>query len=209
MLSGHCDLDENNCLLDFSSTFETIFNRSSKPQIRGGFSIDNMALLTIYHALDPILRKKAKPVKNIDGELADLTQDMIETMYDAPGVGLAANQIGLPASFFVIDLGIEKEKRDPRVIINPTMVLSGEMEDGEEGCLSIPDVFAHVKRYSLVELKGYDLNQNEIRIEADGFLSRAIQHEMEHLNGSLFWDNLGVAKRDILKRKFKKKLRDK
>ena len=89
------------------------------------------------------------------------------------------------------------------------MVLSGEMEDGEEGCLSIPDVFAHVKRYSLVELKGYDLNQNEIRIEADGFLSRAIQHEMEHLNGSLFWDNLGVAKRDILKRKFKKKLRDK
>ncbi len=168
-----------------------------------------MALLTIYHALDPILRKKAKAVENIDGELADLTRDMIETMYDAPGVGLAANQVGLPASFFVIDMGVEKDKRDPRVIINPTVVMSGEIEEGEEGCLSIPDIFASVKRHSLIELKGYDLDQNEIRIEADGFLSRAIQHEMEHLNGSLFWDNLGRSKRDILKRKFKKKLREK
>jgi len=168
-----------------------------------------MALLTIYHALDPVLRKKAKAVDNIDGKLADLTQDMIETMYDAPGVGLAANQIGVPSSFFVIDLGVEKKERDPRVIINPTVVMSGEMEEGEEGCLSIPDVFANVKRHSLIELKGYDLDQNEIRIEAEGFLARAIQHEMEHLNGSLFWDNLGQAKRDILKRKFKKKLKEK
>ncbi|QPJ63915.1 MAG: peptide deformylase [Candidatus Nitrohelix vancouverensis] len=167
-----------------------------------------MAILRIYNALDPVLRKKAAQVENIDGELAEFTQDMIETMYDAPGVGLAANQVGLPSSLFVIDMGAESDKPDPKIIINPTIIVSGDMLEGEEGCLSIPDLFASVMRSSHVELKGYDLDQKEIRIEAEGFMARAIQHEMEHLNGSLFWDNLGKTRRDMLKRKFKKKLKE-
>jgi peptide deformylase len=133
---------------------------------------------------------------------------MIETMYDSSGLGLAANQIGRTSDFFVIDVGIEQEKRDPVVIINPVITASEDEVMGEEGCLSIPDIFAEIKRAQHVEIKGYDLRGNEVRYEAEGFLARAFQHEMDHLKGGLFWDNLSKAKRDMLKRKFKKKLKE-
>ena len=167
-----------------------------------------MALLTIINCLDPILRKKCRRVDNIDDSLITITEDMIETMYDASGLGLAANQIGLSSNLFVIDVGIVQEKRDPVVIINPLITASEDEVMGEEGCLSIPDIFAEIKRAQHVEVKGYDLNGNEVRYEAEGILARAFQHEMDHLQGGLFWDNLSKVKRDMLKRKFKKKLKE-
>ena len=167
-----------------------------------------MPLLTIVNCMDPILRKKCQQIDNIDENLVTLTENMIETMYKASGLGLAANQVGVSSDLFVIDLGIKKEKREPVVIINPKITTSEEEVIGEEGCLSIPEVVADVKRAQHVEVKGYDLEGNEIRYEAEGFLARAFQHEVDHLNGVLFWDNLSKVKRDILKRKFKKKLKE-
>ncbi len=167
-----------------------------------------MPLLTIVNCMDSVLRKKCLKVENIDETLVTLADDMIETMYAASGLGLAANQVGVTSDLFVIDVGIEKEKRDPVIIINPIITASEEEVIAEEGCLSIPEVFAQVKRSQHVEVKGYDLKGNELRYEAEGFLARAFQHEMDHLNGVLFWDNLSKVKRDILQRKFKKKLKE-
>jgi len=133
---------------------------------------------------------------------------MIETMYESGGLGLAANQVGLSSGLFVINISIQKEERNPIVIINPSITASEDKEMGEEGCLSIPDIFTEVERAQQVEVKGYDLKGDEVRYEAEGFLARAFQHEMDHLNGILFWDNLGKVKRDILKRKFRKKLKE-
>ena len=158
--------------------------------------------------MDPILKKKCRQVDNIDDTLVTLTENMIETMYKASGLGLAANQVGVSSGLFVIDVAIEREKRDPVVIINPVITASEDEILGEEGCLSIPEMFAEVKRAQRVEVKGHDLNGNEVRYEAEGFLARAFQHEMDHLNGVLLWDNLSKVKRDILKRKFKKKLKE-
>ena len=158
--------------------------------------------------MDSVLRKKCLKVENIDETLVTLADDMIETMYAASGLGLAANQVGVASDLFVIDVGIEKEKRDPVIIINPVITASEEEVIAEEGCLSIPEIFAQVKRSQHVEVKGYDLKGNELRYEAEGFLARAFQHEMDHLNGVLLWDNLSKVKRDILQRKFKKKLKE-
>jgi len=158
--------------------------------------------------MDSVLRKKCLKVENIDETLITLADNMIETMYAAPGLGLAANQVGVSSDFFVIDVGVEKETRDPVIIINPVITASEEEVMGEEGCLSIPEVFAEVKRSQHVEVKGYDLKGNELRYEAEGFLARAFQHEIDHLNGVLFWDNLSKVKRDMLQRKFKKKLKE-
>ena len=167
-----------------------------------------MPLLTIVNCMNSVLRKKCLKVENIDAALVALTDNMIETMYAASGLGLAANQVGVTSDLFVIDVGIEKEKRDPVIIINPVITASEEEVIAEEGCLSIPEVFAQVKRSQHIEVKGYDLKGNELRYEAEGFLARAFQHEMDHLNGVLFWDNLSKVKRDILQRKFKKKLKE-
>jgi|TARA_Y100000031_G_scaffold138627_1_gene164646 peptide deformylase len=167
-----------------------------------------MPLLSIVNCLDPILRKKCRPVENINDKLIKLSEDMIETMYESGGLGLAANQVGLSSGLFVINISIQKEERNPIVIINPTITASEDKEMGEEGCLSIPDIFTEVERAQRVEVKGYDLKGDEVRYEAEGFLARAFQHEMDHLNGILFWDNLGKVKRDILKRKFRKKLKE-
>ena len=167
-----------------------------------------MALLTIKNCLDPVLKKTCLPIENIDGELVTLSENMVETILAAPGVGLAANQIGLPWRMFVINIGIETDKENLGTVINPEITNMEGSELGEEGCLSIPDVVAEVNRASQIEIKGYDLDGNEIRYEAQGYLARAFQHEMDHLNGILFWDNLGKMKRDILKRKFKKKIKE-
>ncbi|HIE43104.1 MAG TPA: peptide deformylase [Nitrospinaceae bacterium] len=167
-----------------------------------------MAVLSIKNWMDPVLRKKCLPIKNIDGELMTLAENMIETTLAAPGVGLAANQIGLPWRMFVINIGVETDKEDLISIINPEITAMEGSELGEEGCLSIPDVVAEVNRATQIEVKGCDLDGNEIRYEAEGYLARAFQHEMDHLNGSLFWDSIGKMKRDILKRKFKKKFKE-
>jgi peptide deformylase len=167
-----------------------------------------MALLPIKNCLDPVLRKQCQIIKNIDGELVTLSKDMIETTLAAPGVGLAANQIGIPWRLFVVNMGIETEKDNLVTLINPEITAMEGSEIGEEGCLSIPDVVAQVNRATQIEVKAIDLNGNDVRFEAKGYLARALQHEMDHLNGVLFWDSLGKVKRDILKRKFKKKLKE-
>jgi len=167
-----------------------------------------MALLEIKNCLDPVLRKLCLPIENIDGELVTLAENMVETTLAAPGVGLAANQIGLPWRLFVVNIGIETDKDNLVTVVNPEITAMEGSEIGEEGCLSIPDVMAEVNRASQIEIKGYDLDGNEIRYEAQGYLARAFQHEMDHLNGILFWDNIGKMKRDILKRKFKKKIKE-
>ena len=167
-----------------------------------------MALLEIKNCLDPVLRKLCLPIENIDGELVTLAENMVETTLAAPGVGLAANQIGLPWRLFVVNIGVETDKDNLVTVVNPKITAMEGNELGEEGCLSIPDVISEVNRASQVEIKGYDLDGNEVRYEAQGYLARAFQHEMDHLNGVLFWDNLGKVKRDILKRKFKKKIKE-
>jgi peptide deformylase len=167
-----------------------------------------MALLEIKNCLDPVLRKMCLPIENIDGELVTLAENMVETTLAAPGVGLAANQIGLPWRMFVINVGVETDKENLISVINPEITSMEGSELGEEGCLSIPDVLAEVSRASQIEIKGYDLDGNEVRYEAEGYLARAFQHEMDHLNGILFWDSIGKMKRDILKRKFKKKIKE-
>ena len=167
-----------------------------------------MALLDIKNCLDPVLRKVCLPIENIDGELVTLAENMVETTLAAPGVGLAANQIGLPWRLFVVNIGVKTDKENLVTVINPEVTAMEGNEIGEEGCLSIPDVVAEVNRASQIEIKGYDLDGNEVRYEAQGYLARAFQHEMDHLNGILFWDNIGKMKRDILKRKFKKKIKE-
>ena len=167
-----------------------------------------MAVRNIKNCFDPVLRKQCEIVKNIDGELITLSEDMIETTLAAPGIGLAANQIGIPWRIFVVNMGFETESDNLVTLINPEITAMEGSELGEEGCLSIPDVVAKVNRATQVELKAVDLNGKDVRYEAKGFLARAIQHEMDHLNGILFWDSLGKIKRDILKRKFKKKLKE-
>ena len=167
-----------------------------------------MALLPIKNCFDPVLRKQCQIIENIDGELVTLSEDMIETTLAAPGVGLAANQIGVPWRLFVVNMGIETDKDNLITLINPEITAMEGNEMGEEGCLSIPDVIAEVNRATQIEIKAIDLNGNDIRFEAKGYLARALQHEMDHLNGVLFWDSLGKVKRDIMKRKFKKKLKE-
>ena len=167
-----------------------------------------MALRPIKNCFDPVLRKQSEIVKNIDGELVNLSKDMIETTLAAPGIGLAANQIGVPWRVFVINMGVETDTDNLITLINPEITAMEGSESGEEGCLSIPDVIVEVNRAIQIEIKAVDLNGKDIRYEASGLLARALQHEMDHLNGILFWDSLGKIKRDILKRKFKKKLKE-
>ncbi len=167
-----------------------------------------MSVLTIRNCFDPVLRKKCDLIQNVDEELVALTEDMIETMYDATGVGLAANQVGIPSRLIIVDLGFKEEKHDPLIIINPVITAFEEEQIGQEGCLSIPEVYADIKRFQQVEVKGVDLNGKDVRLEVEGFLARAFQHEMDHLEGKLFWDMLSKVKRDMLKRKFKKALKE-
>ena len=167
-----------------------------------------MALLPIKNCFDPVLRKQCQVIKNIDEELVILSEDMIETTLAAPGVGLAANQIGIPWRLFVVNMGVEADKYNLITLINPEITAMEGSELGEEGCLSIPDMIAEVNRATQIEVKAIDLNGNDVRFEAKGYLARALQHEMDHLNGVLFWDSLGKVKRDIMKRKFKKKLKE-
>jgi peptide deformylase len=167
-----------------------------------------MSVLTIKNCFDPVLRKKCDLIQNINQNLVTLSEDMIETMYSATGAGLAANQVGVSSRLIVVDMGFKEEKHEPLIIVNPVITASEEEQIGQEGCLSIPEVYAEVKRFKRVEVKGVDLNGNDVRMEAEDFLARAFQHEMDHLEGKLFWDMLGKIRRDMLKRKFKKILKE-
>lgn len=164
-----------------------------------------MAIREILTFPDPRLRKQAVPVSEVDRKLRKLADDMFETMYEAPGIGLAAVQIGEPLRLVVIDLS--EEKNQPLCLINPTIVRrEGEME-WEEGCLSVPGIFDQVKRASKIEVEALDLDGKRFRLEADGLLAVCIQHELDHLEGKLFIDYLSSLKRERIRKKLLKRKR--
>jgi peptide deformylase len=167
-----------------------------------------MAVLDICTYPDPVLRMKASPVRTFDEDLSKLVEDMVETMYDAPGIGLAANQVGKPMQLLVIDLQKPDDEHGLIVLINPQIVATEGETTYEEGCLSVPEFFTTVKRCNQVTVKAVDEHENPVEIQASGLLAIAIQHEIDHLNGKLIIDRLGSISRDIFIRKWKKKLKE-
>jgi peptide deformylase len=167
-----------------------------------------MALREIITLPDPRLRLVSEPVAAIDADLRALVADMFETMYAAPGIGLAAIQIGVPKRVVTVDLAKKDEPKAPQVFINPTLVWrSDERVVAEEGCLSIPEIYEEVERSARVRVAYLDL-EGEIReLEADGLLARCLQHEIDHLNGVLFIDHLSRLKRERIVKKFTKAAR--
>ena len=154
---------------------------------------------------DPILRKKSLPFEKVDSEVKTLLNDMLETMYEAPGIGLAAVQIGIPKRIVVIDISKDENKKDPIYFVNPELTWqSKEKSTYEEGCLSIPDQFAKVDRPEKCTVKFLDYNGNPKEIKAEGLLATCIQHEIDHLNGVLFIDYLSKLKKDIIIKKLSK-----
>ncbi len=160
-----------------------------------------MSLLSILHDPDPRLRIKAKPVKLFDAALQRLIDDMFETMYDAPGVGLAATQVAVPLRLAVMDTGNEETGPQQRVMINPEIIDPSDKEEMEEGCLSVPDYKDKVQRYARLRLKALDRHGKPYELEADGLLAQAIQHEIDHLDGKLYIDLLSPLKRERYKKK--------
>ena len=163
-----------------------------------------MALRRIVTYGTPVLRQRTKEVANADGELQQLIDDMVETMYAAPGVGLAANQVGSPHRLFVANPSDDRDPSKLLAVINPEVVESDGEFTNEEGCLSIPDYREEVRRARRVLLRGLDRQGKPIEVEGRDLLARIFQHEMDHLNGLFFVDRLSPAKRDILARKLKK-----
>ena len=152
-----------------------------------------------------VLRKTCKPVERVDGELNQLIDDMLETMYAAPGIGLAAPQINIPIRLIVMDISREDEDKQPLVMINPKIVSFSEARRRhEEGCLSIPEYYAEIERPAGVTVQYIDRNGEPQELTTDSFLATVIQHEVDHLDGKLFIDYLSRLKRDIIIRKFKK-----
>jgi peptide deformylase len=153
------------------------------------------------------LHEAAQPVANIDGDLHALVQDMIDTMYAAPGIGLAAPQIGVPLRLFVIDVSVGHNPTDLITLVNPEFVEREGMQLEEEGCLSVPGFNATVARPDRVTVRGLDLDGRERIVSGDGLLARAFQHEMDHLDGRVFVDRLRGIKRDLIVRKIRKQIR--
>ncbi|HEX9078070.1 MAG TPA: peptide deformylase [Desulfuromonadaceae bacterium] len=159
---------------------------------------------TILTYPNPELKKKSAAVTIITQAIRDLVRDMAETMYDAPGVGLAAPQIGVHQRVIVIDVSGRDEKPDLIVAINPAIIHAEGEAYEEEGCLSVPQYAANVRRHAQVVVKGLDLEGNEQTWRAEGLLAIAFQHEIDHLDGILFVDHLSPLKRDLFRRKFRK-----
>lgn len=167
-----------------------------------------MAKLSILTLPDPILRKLSQPVERVDDAMRRLADNMLEAMYAAPGVGLAAIQVGVPRRLVVLDVADDDEEPQPLVLINPEIVsLGAEMRLHEEGCLSIPDVRVEIERPASLTLRYLDRNGHRRELAAEGLLATAIQHEINHLDGKLIIDFLSSLKRDMVVRKFKKQAR--
>ena len=169
-----------------------------------------MALLPIYETPDPVLRQISSPVEEVTDELRKLIDDMFDTMYAAPGIGLAAIQVGVPKRLLVIDLQEPEEEdgepvRDPRVFINPEILESSDHEvPYTEGCLSVPDQYAEVMRPDRIRARWLDEHGNDHEQDIDGLLAVCLQHEMDHLEGVLFIDHLSKLKRDMVLKKLAK-----
>jgi peptide deformylase len=163
-----------------------------------------MALLPILEFPDPRLRTVAKPVTEVDDKIRQLVDDMFETMYDAPGVGLAASQVNVHKRVVVID--VSEDKSQPLVFINPEIeVLDPEVSEYDEGCLSVPGFYETVVRPNHIRVKALDRNGTPFEIEPQGLLAVCIQHELDHLNGKLFVDHISPFKRSRIRAKLEKK----
>ena len=164
-----------------------------------------MAIREIVKLPDPILKKISQPVERVDDELRGLVDDMLATMYDAPGIGLAAVQIGIPRRLLVMDTAKDEQPKDPMAFINPEIVWSSdEVSEYEEGCLSIPDVFDNIERPAEVRVSYLDRDGKQHEEHYDGLMATVLQHEIDHLNGILFIDYLSRLKRSTIVRKFTK-----
>jgi peptide deformylase len=164
-----------------------------------------MAVREIIILPDKRLRAVSQPIKKIDREIKDLVADMFETMYDAPGIGLAAIQVGVPKRVITMDLAKKEDAQEPRVLINPEILWqSDEKATYEEGCLSIPEFYEEVERPAQVRVKYLDLDGKEQEVEANGLLATCLQHEIDHLNGVLFIDHISRLKRARVTKKFAK-----
>ncbi|SFF79098.1 peptide deformylase [Neptunomonas qingdaonensis] len=162
-----------------------------------------MALLTVLEFPDPRLRTIAEPVEHVDDELRSIIDDMFETMYDAPGIGLAATQVNIHRQIITID--VSEDNNEPLVLINPSFeVISGELEEMQEGCLSVPGFYEEVKRPNHIRVKALDRNGESFEMEANDLLAVCIQHEIDHLNGKLFVDYLSTLKRNRIRSKLEK-----
>jgi peptide deformylase len=164
-----------------------------------------MATLEILHFPDPRLRKKAAPVAKVDDHLRELVDGMFETMYAAPGIGLAATQVNIHQRVVVID--VSSDKSDPRVLINPEIIEKDGVEDMDEGCLSVPGVYERVKRAERIRVRGLDREGQPFEWVVDGLLAVCIQHEIDHLDGKLFVDYLSQLKRQRIRKKLEKQRR--
>jgi peptide deformylase len=161
-----------------------------------------MAILKILHFPDPRLRKKATPISNVSDEIRQLADDMLETMYAAPGVGLAANQINVQKRLVVIDTS--EDKSSPLVLINPEIINKQGEREHEEGCLSVPEAYEMVTRADTIKVKALNRDGEEFELEADELLATCIQHEIDHLDGKLFVDYLSNLKRQRIKKRLEK-----
>ena len=163
-----------------------------------------MAVLPILTHPDTVLRRKAEPVTTIDAEIQRLIDDMIETMYAAPGIGLAATQVGIPLQVFVVDVTSGKDPHALMTFINPQVLrLEGRVRE-DEGCLSVPGVYGVTPRAQKARIRGLNRAGEAVEVEGEGLLARAFQHETDHLHGFLFFDRMGPVGRDLIKRKYKR-----
>lgn len=160
-----------------------------------------MAVLKVRRYGDPVLRRRAAEITAITPELHDIIADMVETMYDEAGIGLAAPQVGVSLRLMVVG---HEERREPRALINPVIVARGGEVTDEEGCLSLPGIFAPVTRSEWVELEARDVENRPVKLRGRGLLARVLQHEVDHLDGVLFIDHLDPVTRDRIKRRIKK-----
>ena len=168
-----------------------------------------MALLEILTYPDPRLKQVSNPVEKVDREIEKLVADMLETMYAAPGIGLAAPQVGIHKRVIVLDVGrLTEEGRQPLALVNPEIVSSEGETVFDEGCLSVPEFTAEVTRAEKIVVSGLNERGEAVELDADGLLAIALQHEVDHLEGILFFDRLGKVRRDIFKRKYAKMLKN-
>jgi peptide deformylase len=170
---------------------------------------DGMAKLKILTYPDKFLLQPTAPLDNIDGRVQQMIDAMAETMYLAPGIGLASIQVGWDRSVLIYDLAAREEGRDLQVLVNPRLISSeGEIISDNEGCLSVPDFRADVKRAEHILVQGYDREGKPLRLEAEGLHAIVLQHEIDHLNGRLFIDRISPLKRELYKRRVRKAMRE-
>ena len=168
-----------------------------------------MTIRKILTEPDPFLRQKSKPVEKVDDSIREIMDDMLETMYQAPGIGLAAIQIGIPKRIIVLDISKDPEKKEPLYFVNPEKVYTSEDQATyEEGCLSVPGQFAEIDRPDKCHIKYLDYNGDSKELKAEGLLATCIQHEIDHLEGILFIDYLSKLKRSMITKKLSKQKKE-